>query len=292
MTADSRLSWDQADERAGATVLSTSGPRLPGLVVKRTVAERSTDMVPSAQDTHIVCVHNNSAINMEWHDGGRIRHCLIHPGDVIVNPAGYVEGRAWDGRSEDVRVGLALDSAHLGSSASKLRPAIGVHDPLLAQLGRYLARTLEMGASADSLYADALAHALGAHLLAYYSDRATPKELLLTHDARLPRRQLDTVFDYIECNLHRSLTVAELAAIADASPSHFTRMFRAACGESPHRYVRTRRLDLAERLIAGSQLSLAAIASCAGFSDQSHLNRVMRAERGRTPRQYRQSLLS
>jgi AraC family transcriptional regulator len=147
-----------------------------------------------------------------------------------------------------------------------------------------------MGASADSLYADALAHALGAHLLAHYSDGTMPKELSLAPGARLSRRQLDAVFEYIECNLRKSLTVAELAAIAGASPSHFTRMFRAACGESPHRYVRTRRLLLAERLIAGSQLSLAGIALEAGFSDQSHLNRVMRVERGWTPGQYRRSL--
>jgi AraC family transcriptional regulator len=290
MTADRRLSWNQVDEMAGATLLSTSGPRLSGLVVKRTVAEPSTDMVPSAQDTHIVCVHTSAAINMPWHDGGPTRRSVLCPGDVIVNPAGYVEGRAWDMRSEDVRVGLALDSPHLGASAFTLRPAIGVHDPLLAHLGMCLGRAFEMGASADNLYADALAHALGAHLLTYYSDGATPKELLLTPDARLSRRQLDTVRDYIECNLHKSLTVAELAAIAAASPSHFARMFRAACGESPHRYVRKRRLDLAERLIAGSRLTLAAVAFHAGFSDQSHLNRVMRAERGRTPGQFRRAL--
>jgi len=102
--------------------------------------------------------------------------------------------------------------------------------------------------------------------------------------------QLDTVFDYIESNLHKSLTVTELAAIAGTSPSHFTRLFRAACGEPPHRYVRKRRLNLAERLIAESQSSFTAIAAIAGFSDQSHLNRVMRAERGRTPGQYRRSL--
>jgi AraC family transcriptional regulator len=290
MTADSRLSWNEVDQSAGATVLSTSGPHLPGLLVKRTVIPPSADMVPTPQDTHMVVVHNSAPVHMHWPDGRRIRTAFVPPGNVIVCPAGSVERRAWDKRSEDVRVGLAVDSAYLGSSAARLRLAIGLHDPLLAQLGRYLAATFEMGASADCLYADALAHALGAHLSAYYSDGPTPKELLLAPGARLSRRQLDTVFDYIECNLHKSLTVAELAAIAGASPSHFTRLFRAACGQSPHRYVRTRRLDLAERLIAGSTSSLAAIAATAGFSDQSHLNRVMRAERGRTPGQYRRSV--
>jgi AraC family transcriptional regulator len=290
MTVDSRSSWDALDERMGATLLSTSGPRLPGLVVKRTVADASREMFPTPLDTHMVVIHNSAPVNMQWQEGRRIRRSFIPPGNVIVNPAGYVVRRGWDKRSEDVRVGLAVGSAHLGNSGSALRPAIGLHDPLLAQLGRYLARTFELGPSADVLYADALAHALGAHLVAHYCDGIVPKELLLTPNARLSRRQLDAVFEYVECNLRRSLRVAELAAVAGASPSHFTRMFRAACGESPHRYVRKRRLDLAERLIAGSQLSLASIALEAGFSDQSHLNRVMRVERGWTPAQYRRLL--
>ena len=160
-----------------------------------------------------------------------------------------------------------------------------MHDSLLAQLGRYLARTFELGASGDSLYADALAHALGAHLVEHYSDRGTVSEERPL--GAVCWRQLEQVYDYIECNLHRPLTVTELAAVAGVSPTHFTRLFRRQTGEPPYRYVRKRRLDWAERLIVGTQLSLAAIAAAVGFSDQSHLNRVMRAERGLTPGQVR-----
>jgi len=164
-----------------------------------------------------------------------------------------------------------------------------VHDPLLAQLGRYLARTFELGASGDSLYADALAHALGAHLVEHYSDRGTVSEERPL--GALCWRQLEQVYDYIECNLHQPLTVTELATIAGVSPTHFTRLFRGQTGEPPYRYVRKRRLDWAERLIVGTRLSLAAIAAAVGFSDQSHLNRVMRAERGLTPGQLRDSVV-
>jgi AraC family transcriptional regulator len=286
--ADSRLSWDQSDEMARARVLLKSGPLLPGLVIKRTVAERIADLVPSAQDTHMVCVHTNEAITLDWHDGGLIRQCILRPGDAIVNPAGYVEGRRWDERTEDVRVGFALDSSHLGSSDFTLRPAIGVHDPLIAQLVMHLYRAFEMGVSADGLYADALAHALGAHLVEHYNDRPVVRKERAP--ATLDWRQLEWIRDYIQCNLHRALTVTELAAVAAVSPSHFTRLFRQQTGEPPHRYVRNRRLDEAERLIVGSHLSLAAVAVAVGFSDQSHLNRIMRAERGITPGQLRNSV--
>jgi AraC family transcriptional regulator len=289
MAAHGLLAWDELDESAWATVLSTSGPHLQGLVVKRTVAERSPDLLPVPQGTHMVVVQNSAPANLRWREGRRIRNSLIPPGYVIVNPVGYIEERAADKRSEVVRVGLAPDCAYLGSSSSSLRPAIGVHDPLLAQLGRYLAHTFEMGAATDSLYADALAHALGAHLIEHYSDRTTkPQD---RPPDNLSWRQLEQVYDYIECNLHQPLTVTELAKIAGVSPTHFTRLFRGQTGEPPHRYVRKRRLDWAERLIVGTQLSLAAIAAAVGFSDQSHLNRVMRAERGLTPGQVRDSVM-
>ena len=289
MAAHGLLAWDEYDRGLGAMVLSTSGPHLPGLIVKRTVANASTDMLATPLAMHMVVVHNNEAINMQWSEGRRIRHSIIPPGFVIVNPAGYVERRGWDKRSEDVRIGLDLDTAYLGSSRSTLRPAIGVHDPLLAQLGRYLARTFEMGAATDSLYADVLAHALGAHLVEHYSDRPTkPQD---RPPDNLSWRQLEQVYDYIECNLHQPLTVTELATIAGVSPTHFTRLFRRQTGEPPYRYVRKRRLDRAERLIVETQLPFRDIARSLGFSDQSHLNRVMRAERGLTPGQVRDSVV-
>jgi AraC family transcriptional regulator len=262
---------------------------LSGLVVKRTVIERSTDMVAAPQDTHMVVVHNSAPVNFQWRAGRQLRHAFVPPGYAIVNPAGYVEQRAWDKRTEDVRVGLALDSPYLGSAAATLRPELGVHDPLLAQLGRSLARTFEMGASADNLYADALAHALGAHLVEHYSDRRTVRQDRAP-DA-LSWRQLEQVYEYIECNLHHALTVTELATVAGISPTHFNRLFRQQTGESPHRFVRKRRLDRAERLIVGSQVPLAAIAVDVGFSDQSHLNRVMVAQRGVTPGRLRDSVM-
>ena len=297
-----RASTTAADSRWSGikTLLVTSGPRLPGVIVERSVFERGTEggagippfllggraVVPPPEG-HIVVVHDSAPINLQWRQGRRFRNSLILPGHVIVNPAGQTEPYAWDKRTEVVRVWLALDSAHLGPSEPTLRPAIGVHDPLLAQLGRYLARAFEMGGPGDSLYADALAHALGAHLVQNYGDRPTGRQARAPGD--LGRRQLQQVCDYIEANLHRTLTVAELATIAGVSPTHFTRLFRRQTGEPPHRYVRDRRLDRAEGLILGTRLSLGEIAAVVGFSDHSHLNRVMRAQRGLTPGQMRNS---
>jgi AraC family transcriptional regulator len=288
MARDGLLSWDESDRKSGATVLSSSGSLLPGLLVMRTAFEPSTEMLPMVTGVLGVVVHNNGPVELRFRAGRRVERSLVPPGHVLVVPAGYGEERAWDRRTEDVKVGLAPDSAYLGSTGATLRPVFGAFDPLLAQLGTFLARTFELGAAGDSLYADALAYALGAHLAEHYSDRSVPSRE--GGPDGLSRRRLDVVYDYIESNLHLPLTVTELAAVAGVSPTHFARLFRLETGQPPYRYVRARRLDRARSLIVGTKLSLAAIAVAVGFSDQSHLNRVMSAQLGVTPGQLRRSV--
>jgi AraC family transcriptional regulator len=41
------------------------------------------------------------------------------------------------------------------------------------------------------------------------------------------------VCDYIEANLHRDISLADLAAIARLSPFHFCRAFKEAVGDRP-----------------------------------------------------------
>jgi len=236
----------------------------------------------------VIAVHENTPVNLYWRTGRSVHHRLIAPGQIIVSPADYSNRRAWNERTEDVLVWLTPDSPYLGASTFALRPQIGGHDPLLAQLLRYLARTFDTGVGADSLYADTLAHALGAHLVVHYNHDSPVRPPPVPNT--LSWRQLERVYEYIECNLHQALSVAELASIAGVSPTHLTRLFGQQTGEPPHRYVRQQRLERAERLIVGTRLPLAAIAAAVGFSDQSHLNRVRRAQRGVTPGQLRDSL--
>ena len=282
------------------TVLATSESHWPGLVIERSVFERNTGgttgvppfplgtgAVVPPPDGHIVVVHSSAPVNLQWRQGRRLRNSLIVPGHVIVNPVGYAEPHAWDKRIEAVRVWIAPNAAHFSCPTPTLRPEIGVHDPLLAQLGRYLARTFEVGLPVDSLYADALAHALGAHLVEHYTDRPTMRHV--RSPEALGWRQLQDVYDYIEANLREALTVTQLATVSGVSRTHFTRLFRQQTGEPPHRYVRKRRLDRAERLIVKTQLPLSAIADAVGFADPSHLNRIMRGQRGMTPGQLRKS---
>jgi len=78
--------------------------------------------------------------------------------------------------------------------------------------------------------------------------------------------------------------------VARLSVYHFARQFRRATGLPPHQYVIARRVERARQLLQGGRgLSLAEVAACAGFSDQSQFTRHFKRLVGVTAGQFRMS---
>src|ERR1700756_5194024 len=92
---------------------------------------------------------------------------------------------------------------------------------------------------------------------------------------------------YIDSNLHRTIHIRDLSAVARRSPAHFSRKFKLAVGEPPHAYVVRRRLERACHLMITSAAPLCEIALSAGFSDQAHLSRLFRQAFGQSPASWR-----
>jgi AraC-like DNA-binding protein len=99
--------------------------------------------------------------------------------------------------------------------------------------------------------------------------------------------QIVRVQAYIDSNLHRTIHIRDLSAVARRSPAHFSRKFKLAVGESPHAYLVTRRLERACHLMRTSAEPLSEIALSVGFSDQAHLCRLFRQAFGQSPASWR-----
>jgi AraC family transcriptional regulator len=98
------------------------------------------------------------------------------------------------------------------------------------------------------------------------------------------------VLDYIETNLEGELAVDHLASIACLSRFHFARAFKAAVGQSPHRYVSGKRLERARTLLTRGDRPLVDIALALNFSCQANFTRAFRQATGQTPGQYRRNV--
>lgn len=104
--------------------------------------------------------------------------------------------------------------------------------------------------------------------------------------ARLPR--VRGVHPAVAHALARFARAAEVGAVVDEtgySHRRFGALFHHAVGLSPKRYCRVQRLQRALAVL--QRASLAAVASTAGYADQAHLTREVRALTGVSPGELR-----
>src|SRR3954451_24850776 len=80
-----------------------------------------------------------------------------------------------------------------------------------------------------------------------------------------PARHVLRAKDLIDARYREPLDVPALARAAHLSPAHFSRAFRAAFGETPHRYLLTRRLERAAALLRNTDRSVAEICFAVGL---------------------------
>lgn len=128
---------------------------------------------------------------------------------------------------------------------------------------------------------DHLVIALACYLIEHYSRPPQAEESSLG-GARLRR-----VLRHIAEHIGTPLAIAELAALCGMSPAHFSREFHRAVGQPPHRYVLTRRLELACAALANRQARIADIAEEFGFHSASHFTRAFTAQYGLPPAAWR-----
>ncbi|WP_158639278.1 AraC family transcriptional regulator [Elioraea rosea] len=84
-----------------------------------------------------------------------------------------------------------------------------------------------------------------------------------------------------------ALSLAELAAIANLSPFHFAKAFKASLGVSPHRFQKRLRLERAREMLAAGGSSVLEVALAVGYESGQALSRAFRQEFGTSPRAVR-----
>ena len=224
---------------------------------------------------HVLCLHLGSPVPVSWRAGRLERQGVRLHGQFCVVPAGF--STRWTlsqpATSLLLRLAPALqdDAADsMGLRSTSLAPAIHIRDPHIEQIGWMMRREAADGYPGGRLFADSLAAALASRLLVVQTTRQPQAP------GALPAWRLRQVDDYIEANLERDLTLAELAAVAGFSVSHFKAMFRQATGTPVHRYVMQRRVARARALLLEGRHSVTDIALATGFSHASHLARWLR----------------
>jgi AraC family transcriptional regulator len=159
-------------------------------------------------------------------------------------------------------------------------------DVLIADLCQRLWKEAGNESNLTNLFAQHAFNTLMTLVLKKVDDSTTSK---LAVRGKLSQRQLAKVSEYISSNLASAINLESLAKSVHLSPFHFSRLFRATTGLSPHQYVILERVNRSKTLIADGEFELACIATAVGFANQSHLTRHFKQIVGCTPAQFRRN---
>jgi AraC family transcriptional regulator len=223
--------------------------------------------------------------------GERAERVLIGPGRFCVTPGDA--GAHWQhsGNPEILQLYLRKSvyeraAEEMFGHAPTLVPRFAIVDPLLEQLALAVLEALRDGSADDRLYVETIAQLIGVHLARAHSSHARTPQNSESLDG-LSRTRVRRLLDYIEQHLGEDLSLEALAAEVSLSPVYLVRAFRSAVGQSPHRYVVTRRVEQARRLLTTTTVPIAEISLATGFSSQSHLTNWFRRLVGVSPAAYR-----
>jgi len=108
---------------------------------------------------------------------------------------------------------------------------------------------------------------------------------LLDLDAKSDRVQ--TALDYAKKNLHKELSVEQLAEAAHLSTRQFSRAFRLETGKSPAKAVEHLRVEAARVMIESGCHSLDTVARETGFADRERMRRSFVRIVGQPPQEVR-----
>lgn len=100
-------------------------------------------------------------------------------------------------------------------------------------------------------------------------------------------RRVTKVKQYINDHYSEQLRLDDLASMVGMSPSAFSRFFKMRTGKSLSDYLLDIRLGYAARMLVDSTKNISEICYESGFNNLSNFNRIFKAKRNITPRDFR-----
>lgn len=103
----------------------------------------------------------------------------------------------------------------------------------------------------------------------------------------LQSRRIQKVRGYIDVHYAEELRLEQLAGLVGMTPVGFSRFFKQKTGQGVMDYVIDVRLGHAARLLVETVQNVSEICYACGFNNLSNFNRIFKAKRGYTPRDFR-----
>lgn len=104
--------------------------------------------------------------------------------------------------------------------------------------------------------------------------------------------QLTEVFNFIEANYHRSITLSDVAQAVGYSRAYLTTLVASQTGQTVNRWIVERRMVAARLLLQQSERPVEQIATAVGYQNACYFFRQFRQQHGLTPQAWRKKYQS
>jgi AraC family transcriptional regulator len=197
-----------------------------------------------------------------WQDPRVLTRCTF----VYIDPAG------------------PLLDPELHFSEIEFKPRLFFFDRDIWETALKLKRLVEHPTSSG--HAEALSLVLAHELIRSHSGNSVAAVLR----GGLASWQKKKVTDYVEEHLSETISLRQLAGVAQLSPYHFARAFKQSFGTPPHHYHMSRRIERAKAILEGPARTVTEVGVMLGFSETSSFTASFRRSVGVTPTNYRRSV--
>lgn len=219
--------------------------------------------------------------------GQGMRRVFTRPGDVLLSRQDRDTGFRIDDSREVTLVEVHPDlvGALLASLGATLDDLDALTDrPFRAPVIAELCRELETVDAVEAAAGRSLLSAVVTLLV-----RQARARRLASPRRALSEQRLRAVIEFIDRNLASTITLDQLADVAQMQQRSFTNAFKRAMAMPAYQYILRRRLDRGVELLTGTDQPIADIAQQVGFAHQAHFTRLMRRLKGKTPAELRAS---
>jgi AraC family transcriptional regulator len=282
-----------ADALPSALLLCSEALGWRSLLVRayRDADEADEFVTPPSPDPLIVVVTRGRCV-IESRNGGRLRRATYHPGSIGATAPGHQNVLRWHSISAEPLQSLHLHlsarlveetAQELGSTGLRPPDALLLDDALVVESARAIERAVRQDAPA--LYADSLAQMLAVHLL-----HGVKAEETVDRPSGLGEAGVRRITSYMKEHLHEDVNLDDLAVQANVSKYHLLRLFKAATGHTPHRYLVWLRMMHAAHLLRYTQQSVLQIAVACGYRSPGQFAAGFRRQYGASPSDFRGEL--
>jgi len=104
------------------------------------------------------------------------------------------------------------------------------------------------------------------------------------------KKNISRAVEFLREYYTKNYSLEEVARVANLSPYHFIRVFKAQTGKTPYKYLLDVKIEKAREMLKYTGLSITDICLACGFNNLSHFTNLFKRKVGLSPSGYRKAL--